>query len=96
MTLAVLMYLAPGILGFLSLWSSGKCKGKNAKNFFKLGGWGFWLLYLFLLNPIFPFAFPLINMILLLIPSAICFFMAATNILKEIRAQKNGEYTEAA
>lgn len=92
----IFMYIAPGVLGALSLWFSGKCKGKNARNFFRLGGWGFWLLYLFFLNPIFPFAFPLLNMILLLVPSAICFLMAVNSILKEIRAQKNGEYTEAA
>ena len=47
MTTALLIWLVgPGIAGAAMHWFSSKCRGKNAKYFFKYGAWGFWLLYL--------------------------------------------------
>ena len=84
----------PGIAGAAMLWLAGKSRGKNAKNFFQYGAWGFWLLYLRYLAFLIPI--PILNLLLMLAPSAICFLLAANSILKEMRAQKDGEYTEAA
>ena len=89
----------PSCLGALSLWFSGKCRGRNARKFFQYSAWGFWLLYLVVLPiDIIPggiITLP-INLILKLLPSAVMFLMAASSILKEMRAQRVGEYTDAA
>lgn len=74
---------------------SGKCRGKNAKNFFRLSAWGFWLLYLTLIPGPFLLLGPL-NIIIKLAPSVICFFLAVSSIIKEMRAQQQGEYTDVA
>jgi hypothetical protein len=84
------------LAGGLMYWISGKCRGRNAKNAFKYAAWGFWLLLLLLLPG--PFAFPLsvFNLFIKLAPSVIAFLLAATSIIKEMRAQQQGEYTDAA
>ena len=92
--LALMWYVGPGALGAAMLWFSNKCRGKNAKAFFSYGAWGFFLTYLQYLAFLIPI--PIINLMLMLVPSAICFLLAANSILKEMRAQKDGEYTEAA
>jgi hypothetical protein len=75
---------------------SNHCKGKNAKSFFRYGAWGFWLLYLNVIPG--PFMFPLsvLNLIVKLAPAVICFFLAVNSIIKEMRAQSQGQYTDAA
>ena len=75
---------------------SNHCKGKNAKLFFRYGAWGFWLLYLFLIPGPFMFPFSILNYIVKLAPSVICFFLAVNSIIKEMRAQAQGQYTDAA
>ena len=94
----LMMIFGPALGGWLLYWASGKCKGKNAKSFFKNAAWGLWLLYLvFIPGPfLIPFVGPVLNLIVKLAPSVICFIIAVNSILKEMRAQKNGEFTEAA
>jgi len=92
--MSLLMFVGPGALGALMLWFAAKCRGKNARNFSRLSGWGFLLLYLYFFSGFIPI--PLINVLIALTPSAICFVLAATSIIKEMRTQKNGEFTEAA
>jgi len=91
-----MFFIAPALLGFASYWMSGKCKGKNAKNFFKFAAWGFWLWYLYFIPGPFLFPFSILNWFIKLAPMVIAFFLAINSILKEMRAQKQGEYTEAA
>ncbi len=91
--LGLLYFLGPGVVGAGMLTYSGRCRGKNGKAVFRLGGWGLLLTYLrflpiFLLGPL--------NWLLMLTPSAICFVLAFNALVKEMRAQKNGEFTEAA
>ncbi len=84
--------LAGGGMYFLST----QCKGRNAKMFFRYGAWGFWLLYLIHIPG--PFMFPLdfLNPILKLAPSVVFFWMAVSSIVKEMRAQAQGQNTDAA
>jgi hypothetical protein len=77
------------------LWGAAKCKGKNARDFFRLGGWGFLLIYLYWFSGLIPIGLGL-NVLLAMTPSAICFLLAVNSIIREMRAQKNGEFTEAA
>ena len=87
----LLFFLAPILAGFGLNWFAGKCRGRNAKNAFQYAAWGSWfLLLLFIPLPI-PFYF-----ILKYIPSVLCFWLAANSMLKEMRAQKEGEFTERA
>lgn len=85
-------FLWPVLAGFGMFWVAGKCRGRNAKNAFTLAAWGFWLLMLVYV----PLPFGPLSWILCFVPSAICFLMAANSILKEMRAQKEGDYTERA
>lgn len=97
----LLTFVAPIVAGFGLNWVGGKSKGRNAKNGFRLAAWGCWLLLLGNLAgigpipPIFGIGF-LLNLIIWLAPAAICFLLAASSIVKEMRAQKNGEFTDAA
>jgi hypothetical protein len=93
----ILMFVLPALLGFAALTYSGKCRGKNARSFFQLGGWGFLLTYLRFLHVLpLPDFLGWVNSIVMLVPSAFCFVAAANAIVREMRAQKNGEYTEVA
>lgn len=89
----------PILAGSVCYWISGKCRGRNARNAFRYAAWGAWLLLLFFIPiGIFP-PLPILdilNIIIRLTPAAICFLLAANSMLKEIRAQKVGEYTDAA
>ena len=71
-------------------WFSGKCRGRNARNAFRFAAWGFWLWLLVYMPSLFPFYF-----LLKFVPSVLCFVFAANSILKEMRAQQKGEYTDA-
>ncbi|HLI48839.1 MAG TPA: hypothetical protein VKV18_09145 [Chthonomonas sp.] len=96
-----LLWVLPILLGIGAQWVSGKCRGRNAQKAFRYLGWGFWLLLLWALPlgrliPFFPgFLEPLLLPIKL-IPSAILFILAGNSILKEMRAQQRGEYTDPA
>lgn len=91
-------WLAPILLGFGSQWVAGKCRGRNAQKAFRFAAWGFWLLLLafvplgFLGLPFFLLNFTLVK----LIPSILLFIAAGNSLLKEMRAQKEGEFTDAA
>ncbi len=83
---------------FLS-FVAGKCRGRNARSAFNYAAWGTWLLLLtflpFGIIPI-PLLGGLLDKIILLAPSVICYFLAANALLKEMRAQKEGEFTDVA
>lgn len=81
--------------GWSLSWIANKCRGKNARNAFRYASWGTWLLLLRFLGPVVPLIWPL-SAIVLLTPSIICFYLAAVSMLKEMRAQKVGAYTERA
>lgn len=96
----LLFWIAPIVAGFGFNWVAGKSRGRNAKNAFRSAAWGSWLLLLGHLAgfgplPI-PVVGPLLNLIIWLAPSVICFLLAASSMLKEMRAQKEGEFTDAA
>ena len=93
----LMVYIAPILAGFGLFWAAGKCRGRNMKKAFNFAGWGSWLLLLwFVPLAIFPFPLGFLNYILAAAPSAICFLLAASSALKEMRAQKVGDYTDAA
>ena len=75
-----------------------KSRGKNGRNALRYAAWGFWLAPLTFLSFLLPFplSLPILSTILMLTPAAICFWMAAASMLKEMRAQKVGAYTERA
>ena len=93
----IFLSIAAILAGFAMNAISMKCKGKNGRNACKSAAWGFWLTVLAnfcWFGPI-PGFWP-INLILLLAPAAIAFVVAANSMLKEMRAQRDGEFTEAA
>lgn len=75
---------------------SNRSKGKNAKLFFRYGAWGFWLLYLLAIPGPFLINFLFLNTAIKLAPSVICFYLAVNSIIKEMRSQAQGQYTDAA
>lgn len=96
----ILFFVGPIAAGFFMNFVAGKSRGRNARNAFRFAAWGFWLLLLGNLSRFGPIPLPLIgpilNLILWLAPSVICFLLAAGSMLKEMRAQKSGEFTDAA
>jgi len=96
----LLFWLAPILAGFGMNWMAGKSRGRNARSAFRSAAWGCWLLllgHLAFLGPIpIPLIGPMLNLILWLAPAAVCFLLAASSMLKEMRAQKEGEFTDAA
>ncbi len=92
--------VAPVVAGLGMNWMAGKSRGRNARNAFKSAAWGCWLLLLGHLAFLGPIPIPLIgfmlNLIIWLAPAAICFLLAASSMLKEMRAQKEGDFTDAA
>jgi hypothetical protein len=96
----VIYWIAPILAGFGLNFVAGKSRGRNARSAFRCATWGAWLLLLGNLAHFGPIPIPIIgyllNLILLLTPSAICFLLAAASMVKEMRAQKTGEFTDAA
>ena len=92
--------ICPVLAGFTFNWIANKTRGRNARTSFKCAAWGSWLLLLGQLagwGPvpiIIPFGWVL-NILIWLTPSAICYLLAANKMLKEMRAQKEGEFTDA-
>ncbi len=95
----MLFFLGCILAGVAAQWVSGKCSGRNAQKAFRFAGWGFWLLLLYFVPiaivPPLP-VLNLINILLRLTPAAIAFILAGNAMLKEMRAQQRGEYTEKA
>jgi len=91
----VSMILGGAFLSFVA----GKCRGRNARAAFNYAAWGTWLLLLmfmpFGIIPI-PVVGMLLDKIILLAPAVICYILAASSLLKEMRAQKEGEFTDIA
>ena len=96
----VLFWLAPILAGFGFNWMAGKSRGRNGRAALRSAAWGSWLLLLGHLAPLGPLPIPIVgpflNLIIWLAPSAICFLLAAASMVKEMRAQKEGEFTDAA
>ena len=89
--------LWPVVIGGGLWWGAGRCRGRNGKNTLRYSAWGAWLLILFTCGVIqLPFPLTFFSFIIQLAPSAVFFVMAANSLLKEIRSQKLGEYTDAA
>ncbi len=86
-----LSLLWPILIGFGLSWIAGKCRGRNARNAFRFWAWGTWLLLLIFIPLPIPFYF-----LLKFAPSVFCYWMGLSSILKEMRAQQRGEYTDAA
>ena len=92
----LMWYLAPILAGWGFNWFAGRCRGRNARSAFRFAAWGFWLLLLIHLPiPIFPLI-GLVDTLIKLAPAMICFWLAAVSMLKEMRAQKEGHFTDAA
>lgn len=97
----LIAWLAPILAGFGMNWIAGKSKGRNARKAFRFAAWGFWLLLLGNLAglgplpPVFGVG-PMLNLIIWMVPAAVCFILAVSSIVKEMRAQRNGEFTDAA
>lgn len=89
--------LIPVAVGAGLHWISSKCRGRNARSAFRFAAWGSWLLLLFTLNLFTPFG-PIffLNWVVQLAPAAICYLLAANSMVKEMRAQQRGEFTDAA
>lgn len=96
MMLTLLTIFGPALAGGGMYFMSNRCRGKNAKMFFRYAAWGLWLLYLWAIPGPFAFPFFFLNPIVKLAPSVLCFFLAANSIIKEMRAQAQGQYTDAA
>ena len=92
--------IAPVLMGLGMNWMAGKSRGRNARNAFRSAAWGCWLLllgHLAFLGPIpIPVIGPMLNLVLWLTPAAISFLVAASSMVKEMRAQKEGDFTDAA
>ena len=99
--MGVVFFCVASILaGFGMHWVGGKSRGRNGRTAFRSAAWGFWLLLLAPLANFGPIPIPVVgyvlNLILWLSPSAICFLLAAASMVKEMRAQKEGDFTDAA
>jgi hypothetical protein len=97
----VIYWIAPILAGFGFNLVAGKSRGRNARSAFRSAAWGSWLLLLGHLAGVGPIppvfgVGSLLNLIIWLSPSAICFLLAAASMVKEMRAQKEGEFTDAA
>ena len=95
----ILFWLGPILAGFGMHWVGGKSRGRNARNAFRNASWGFWLLLLgqlAIFGPIPTAIGYVLNLIIWLTPSAICFLLAGASMVKEMRAQKEGDFTDAA
>ncbi len=92
----LLSFIWPLLAGGGMYFMANRCKGKNAKMFFRYGAWGFWLIYLMYLPGPFIGLFFFLNFIVKVLPSVVCFWLAVSSIIKEMRAQSQGQYTDAA
>ncbi len=90
----LIAWLWPILVGAGAWWLSSKVKGRNAQKSLRFAALGFWLLLLPLIW--LPLPFFLNFWIVRMIPSVLCFLASGNSMLKEMRAQQRGEYTERA
>lgn len=99
MTWWLIWVFTPIFLGWLFARIGQKCTGKSARTAFNSASWGFYLLLLMHLMhlpfQLIPFV-AFLNLLIYLTPSAICFLIAGNSMLKEMKAQRVGEYTDVA
>ena len=89
--------LWPILAGTAAWWFAGKCRGRNAQKAFRFAAFGFWLILLLWIPLPLPFWLFFLNWpIFKIIPSILLFMSAGNSVLKEMRAQQRGEYTEKA
>lgn len=86
-----LSFVWPILGGWGLWWIAGKCRGRNARSAFRFFAWAAWLWLLVFL----PLDFPL-YFLLRFAPSIICIWLGLQSVLKEMRAQQKGEYTDVA
>lgn len=95
---SLLSWVMPILLGGGSWWLSNKVKGRNGQKALRLASMGFYSLLLpqiiWLLGWLIPFG--LIFYILSWFIPVIFFLAAGNSLLREVRAQQRGEYTEKA
>lgn len=93
----LLAWIAPILLGSGAWMLSNKVRGRNGQKALRFAAFGFWTL---LLRFILPLLVPgligwLVYLLAMLVP--ILFFLAAGNsLIKEMRSQQRGDYTERA
>ena len=91
----MLLILMSVAAGFVCQFVAGRCRGRNAKSAFTNWSWAFWLTNLRFCSMLFaPLIGPLMALVLL-IPSVMMFLVGANNVVKEMRSQQVGEYTDA-
>ncbi len=89
-------WLGPIAAGAALYWASGRCRGRNARKAFRFAAAGSWLLLLPHFQGLISLFIPIISLIVVWAPAIVCFCLAANCMLKEVRAQQRGEYTDAA
>jgi hypothetical protein len=88
--------LWPILAGTASWWFAGRCRGRNAQKAFRFAAFGFWLILLPYFNLSFIGLWFLNFWLFKIIPAVLMFLAAGNSVLKEMRAQQRGEYTEKA
>ncbi len=97
----LLAWIGPALLGTGAWWLSNKVKGRNGQKALRYAAFGLWTLPLRLILPLL-LSFVLGGILgglgwVLGVVISVGFFAAAGNsLLKEMRAQQRGEYTERA
>jgi len=92
----VINALWPILAGGASWWFASKCRGRNAQRAFRFAAFGFWMI-LFIHFPLSLVGLWFLDFLLFkIVPSMLLFAAAGNSMLKEMRAQKRGEYTEKA
>ncbi len=96
---ALLNFAWPILAGGASWWFASKCRGRNAQKAFRYAAWGFWMLLLIHV-PLLLVGLPFLDLPLLclikFVPAVLLFLAAGNSMLKEMRAQQRGDYTEKA
>jgi hypothetical protein len=85
----ILGFVGPIAAGAVCWLIAGRCRGRNARSAFRCFSWGFWLLLLRYLTPVTWLFWPLSIAL-----AVVSFWLGANNLLKEMRAQQRGEFTD--
>ena len=96
---ALINWAWPLLAGGASWWFASKCRGRNAQKAFRYAAFGFWMILLIH----FPLTFvglpfldlPILSLIKI-VPAILLFLAAGNCMLKEMRSQQRGDYTEKA
>jgi hypothetical protein len=89
-------FVWPILAGTASWWFAGKCRGRNAQKACRFAAFGFWLILLPYINLSLVGLWFLNIWIIKIIPAILLFLAAGNSVLKEMRAQQRGDYTEKA